>query len=388
MRGPMRRPSMCTNSCVQALHTPGIRNSSTDVTDVTRRLRAIEIAWCHSQTLDAEHLRRHGDADQGVRPPRSCHSADRNMMMMSLMPDQILHIPCRTEDDANREPEQTLTLGAISAGGDDRHTRVSDDGRRDCEELIDTVKSSLWGLLDASPGGDVDIPVPDDEARVRSTAIQGTVALERLQTNLAQAFATRDQLERDIQDARRALESMRAELAGTRAGERQARHLAAHDQLTGLANRGHFQEQLCHALAMHALSGTRLAVMFIDLDGFKPVNDTFGHAAGDTLLRIVAHRLSHAVRTHDLVSRLGGDEFACLIPGIDTSEQASVLAAKLRDAIRAPCRIGHQMVQIDASIGIVVDMAGAGDSEELLLKADMAMYRAKRERTGIAFYDA
>jgi diguanylate cyclase len=138
---------------------------------------------------------------------------------------------------------------------------------------------------------------------------------------------------------------------------------------------------------MHALSGTRLAVMFIDLDGFKPINDTHGHAAGDALLRIVANRLSHAVRTHDLVSRLGGDEFACLIAGIDTSEQALALAVKLREAVRAPCRIGHQMVHVDASIGIVVDMAGAGDSEDLLLKADMAMYRAKRERTGIAFYD-
>jgi diguanylate cyclase len=309
------------------------------------------------------------------------------MMMMSLMPDQTLRIPHCAEEDPLREPEQTLTLGASAPDVDLRRAPVTDDGRRDCEELIDTVKSSLWGLLDASPGGEMDLPAPDEETRVRSTAIQGAVALERLQTNLAQAFEARDQLERDIREARRALESMRAELAGTRAGERQARYLAAHDQLTGLANRGHFQERLCHALAMHALSGTRLAVMFIDLDGFKPINDTHGHAAGDALLRIVANRLSHAVRTHDLVSRLGGDEFACLIAGIDTSEQALALAVKLREAVRAPCRIGHQMVHVDASIGIVVDMAGAGDSEDLLLKADMAMYRAKRERTGIAFYD-
>lgn len=308
-------------------------------------------------------------------------------MMMSLMTDQMLRRPRYGEDDSTPEPEQTLARGAAASEMADRHARVSDDGRRDCEELIDTVKSSLWGLLDAAPGGESDMPAPDDETRVRSTAIQGAAALERLQTNLTQAFEARDQLERDIQEARRALDSMRAELAGTRAGERQARYLAAHDQLTGLPNRGHFQEQLCHALALHALSGTCLAVMFIDLDGFKPINDTHGHAAGDALLRIVAHRLSHGVRTHDLVSRLGGDEFACLIPGIDTSEQASALAVKLRDALRAPCRIGNQMVQIDASIGIVVDMAGAGDSQDLLLKADMAMYRAKRERTGIAFYD-
>lgn len=259
--------------------------------------------------------------------------------------------------------------------------------RREAEELIDTVKSSLWGLLETpafSGPGDL---TPMEQDRGRSTVIQGAAALERLQSNLAQAFEARERLEIDIEEARHALETMRAELAGTRAGERRARHLAAHDQLTGLANRGHFQERLCQALAMHALSGHSLSVMYIDLDGFKPVNDTYGHATGDVLLQIVANRLTRAVRARDLVSRLGGDEFACLIEGIEPQEQVLGLALKLRDAVRAPCKIGNQLVTVDASIGVVVDTAGAGDSADLLLKADMAMYRAKRERIGISFYD-
>ena len=180
---------------------------------------------------------------------------------------------------------------------------------------------------------------------------------------------------------------MRTELAGTQAGERQARYLAAHDPLTGLANRAHFQECLCHALALHALSGRGMAILYIDLDGFKPINDTYGHAAGDTLLRIVASRLSHSVRSGDLVSRLGGDEFACLLHEVDSVDHARRLAMKLLDSLRTPCKVGPHLVQVDASIGIAFDTEGAGDAADLLLKADMAMYRAKRERTGIAIYE-
>ncbi|MEO8545068.1 MAG: diguanylate cyclase [Burkholderiaceae bacterium] len=306
---------------------------------------------------------------------------------MSLMTDPTLRIPRFSRDDPSPEPTQTLAVAAVTPRLQVEQAPGTGADRRDCEELIDTVKSSLWGLLDASPGSTASEPTADDDARVRSTALQGAVALERLQDNLAQAFEAREKLQRDIEEARGALESMRAELAGTRAGERQARYLAAHDQLTGLANRGHFQERLCHALAIHALSGASLAVMYIDLDGFKPVNDTHGHAAGDALLRIVASRLSHTVRSRDLVSRLGGDEFACLIESMDPPEQALGLAIKMREAVRAPCRIGDQMVQVGASIGVVVDFAGTGDAQDLLLKADMAMYRAKRGNTGIAFYD-
>lgn len=306
-------------------------------------------------------------------------------MTMLLMPDLTPFVSSKTHGDAHRNPVSAIARSSLPPSA--RPGAPQADDRREAEELIDTVKSSLWGLLDAPASSGPGDLTPLDQDRGRSTVIQGAAALERLQSNLAQAFEARERLEQDIEEARRALETMRAELAGTRAGEQQARHLAAHDQLTGLANRGRFQEQLCHALAMHALSGQSLAVMYIDLDGFKPINDTYGHAAGDALLQIVANRLTHAVRARDLVSRLGGDEFACLIEGIEPPEQALGLAMKLRDAMRAPCKVGNHLVTVDASIGVVVDVAGAGDSADLLLKADMAMYRAKRECIGIAFYD-
>ncbi len=312
---------------------------------------------------------------------------DRTATML-LMPDKTPRPTARTHVDtpglADRHSQLRDGFEAASTGED---LASSMDDRRDYEELIDTVKSSLWGLLDAPPDGSMAALPTDDQGRVRSAAMEGALALERLKSNLAQAFDAREQLERDIRDAHDALENMRTELAGTQAGERQARHLAAHDPLTGLANRGHFQENLCHALALHALSGHGLAVLYIDLDGFKPINDTYGHAAGDELLCIVANRLSHNVRSGDMVSRLGGDEFACLLHEVQSGEHARRLAIKLLESLRAPCKVGPHMVQVDASIGIAFDTEGAGDPADLLLKADMAMYRAKRERTGIAFYE-
>jgi len=216
---------------------------------------------------------------------------------------------------------------------------LSFDDRRDSAELIDTVKSSLWGLLEAPQvSGPAELD-PDERERLRSTALQGTIALEQLQTNLAQECAAREQLERDIRETRHALTLMHAELVGTRAEERQARYLATHDQFTGPPNRGHFHDHLAQALSANALLPQGMAVLYIDLDDFKPVNDIYGHAAGDVLLCIVASRLTRVLRDQDLVSRLGGDEFACLLQGIERREQVKRLAVKLRESVRAPCKI-------------------------------------------------
>lgn len=311
---------------------------------------------------------------------------DRTVTML-LMSEKIPRPTARTHAEMHDVADPSQSLDNREAARTDEDPPSPADDRRDYEELIDTVKSSLWGLLDAPSDGAMEALPTDDQGRVRLTALEGAMALERLKSNLAQAFEAREQLERDIRDARDALENMRTELAGTQAGERQARFLAAHDPLTGLANRAHFQESLFHALALHALSGRGMAILYIDLDGFKPINDTYGHAAGDALLRIVASRLSHGVRSGDLVSRLGGDEFACLLHEVENGEHARRLALKLLESLRSPCKVGPHMVQVDASIGIAFDTEGAGDPADLLLKADMAMYRAKRERTGIAFYE-
>ncbi len=216
-------------------------------------------------------------------------------------------------------------------------------------------------------------------------------ALEQLRPSLAQERGCGARQERELQDLRAALAAARRELAGTRDGERRALHLAEHDSLTALPNRGSFQARLDQALARPAGSdeaqAPTLAVLFLDLDNFKPINDRHGHQTGDELLRIVAQRLSRAVRGGDMVCRLGGDEFACLLATPMGREQVSQVASKLFDAISAPLSVGPLELRVRPSIGIAVSPNDGRTTAALLQHADLAMYRAKRRQLGYTFFD-
>jgi diguanylate cyclase len=171
---------------------------------------------------------------------------------------------------------------------------------------------------------------------------------------------------------------------------RAIRSLAEHrreartDDLTGLANRRSFNESLARATAgRHGDAG--FAVLLVDLDDFKDVNDTLGHHYGDELLRLVAPRLRQAVRSDDLVARIGGDEFAVLLPGAD-AERAAQVAERLRAGFRRPFRLGPRGQSISASVGIALAPEDGADPIVLLQHADLAMYEAKTSRTGQARY--
>ncbi len=161
--------------------------------------------------------------------------------------------------------------------------------------------------------------------------------------------------------------------------EAQVAHLARHDALTGLPNRMLFRERLDEALTDQ--SGIA-AVLSLDLDGFKPVNDSFGHAAGDCLLQAVATRLRHCARETDTVARLGGDEFAILLTGLDRPERASELAARITHALCQPFQIGHAAISVSVSVGIAMCPGDADAAEELLQRSDLALYRAKADERG------
>ena len=154
-------------------------------------------------------------------------------------------------------------------------------------------------------------------------------------------------------------------------------HDAHHDALTGLPNRVSFEERLERALAEAARYGRRLAVLFVDLDGFKRINDVHGHAAGDSALVEVAGRLSSALRASDTLARLHGDEFVVLLPEVDADSDARGVAATLLDAIAPPFDIDGQSSSLTASIGLSVYPRDAADAAGLLRVADAAMYRAK-----------
>ncbi|HEU5295383.1 MAG TPA: GGDEF domain-containing protein, partial [Burkholderiaceae bacterium] len=170
-----------------------------------------------------------------------------------------------------------------------------------------------------------------------------------------------------------------------RHGERHAHHLASHDSLTTLPNRRFFTERLDQALTRLGPACQDIAVVYLDLDGLKSINDRYGHDTGDQLLKIAAARLRGALRAQDIVCRLGGDEFACLLIDSLSRPQLEHLACKLFDAVSAPMQIGGQSLVVCPSIGIAAGDSGSNGAA-LLKQADAAMYCAKREQSGYAFF--
>ena len=210
----------------------------------------------------------------------------------------------------------------------------------------------MIGAMDRLAGGDTETPVPE---LGRSDEIGGMAA---------------------------ALEVFRETARDRARKEARIEHLAHHDALTGLANRALFRERLGRALAAARRRGGPVAVLCLDLDRFKPVNDTLGHPVGDALLRAVAARLLACVREGDTAARLGGDEFAVLQAGAGQPEAAGALARRLVEALSAPYEVlGHQVV-VGASVGVALAPGDGGDPDELLKRADMALYRAKADGRG------
>jgi diguanylate cyclase (GGDEF)-like protein len=160
------------------------------------------------------------------------------------------------------------------------------------------------------------------------------------------------------------------------------RSLAYHDELTGLPNRSLLQDRLGLAIAHSTRQASQLAVLFLDLDDFKAVNDSFGHASGDRVLVELAARIRASVRAGDTVARLGGDEFVVLLADVTGAQDAGSVATKVLAAVRAPFRLGGREISISASVGVSVFPRDGESPEDLVRCADSAMYREKqREAT-------
>ncbi len=159
--------------------------------------------------------------------------------------------------------------------------------------------------------------------------------------------------------------------------ETRLRHMARHDSLTDLPNRTLFHDRFDMALQRARRHGEHLALLYLDLNGFKRVNDTFGHAVGDLLLREVARRLALCVRASDTIGRMGGDEFTVLLANIHGPECAAIVAEKIRAAISKPFAVGAQALKISVSIGTAVYPEQGEDKERLFRNADAGMYAAK-----------
>jgi diguanylate cyclase (GGDEF)-like protein/PAS domain S-box-containing protein len=169
------------------------------------------------------------------------------------------------------------------------------------------------------------------------------------------------------------------DVSAARARSLEMSHLAQHDHLTDLPNRLLFNDRLKQAISMAVRQSKQLAVMFVDLDQFKKINDSLGHGVGDKLLQSVAKRLVACVRRADTVSRLGGDEFVILLSQVEHEEDAAFSAQKILRAIAAPHIIDNKSLHINTSIGVSTYPSDGPDSETLINKADTAMYEAKQQ---------
>lgn len=172
------------------------------------------------------------------------------------------------------------------------------------------------------------------------------------------------------------------DITDEKAHEQRMLHLAFHDELTGLPNRAYFRVQIEDALARARRNSAVAALAFIDLDKFKPINDTHGHAVGDAVLVALAGRLRGTLRASDCVARLGGDEFVAILENLHSTAEATALADKLLAAIRAPVEVDGLRLELDASIGIALYPDDADSAGKLVEQADGAMYAAKLAGTG------
>jgi diguanylate cyclase (GGDEF)-like protein len=211
---------------------------------------------------------------------------------------------------------------------------------------------------------------------VGAVAMGGAVALLFL---LFRRFAA--QVLESLDDASAGRERLETELAAAEEAKEEYRSLAYHDELTGLPNRTLFHDRLGLAITHSCRSQGHLALLYLDIDDFKGVNDSFGHGSGDRVLVELAGRIRAAVRAEDTVARVGGDEFVVLLAQVTGAGDAARVAGKVLNAVRHPFRVDGHDVPIAASVGVSVYPDDGACSDDLLRHADGAMYRDKRRQT-------
>jgi diguanylate cyclase (GGDEF)-like protein/PAS domain S-box-containing protein len=232
------------------------------------------------------------------------------------------------------------------------------------------------------------ISIYEDITAERAARASLEASRDAAEASKKSAEASRDALEHAVAERtvelQAANERLQAEIADRRQAETRAQHLADHDPLTGLPNRRLLEDRLTQALAASQRNSKQTAVMFVDLDRFKNINDSLGHSAGDKVLKEVAERLVRQLRVVDTICRIGGDEFVVVLPEIKRASDAANVAAKILEAVALPFQVDDRDLNFTSSIGISVFPDDGRDAESLIRNADAAMYHAKE--TGRANY--
>lgn len=253
------------------------------------------------------------------------------------------------------------------------------------EHIHELIKQSAEELSSVNSGIKHELANSDPLPGVKSALVKNEAVTSKLQDASERLTAVNQALQIEIRDRT----MVDHQLAAAVEQEEGSRNAALHDNLTGLPNRVLFMDRLEHGIAQAKRHRWILAVMFVDLDNFKCINDTYGHQAGDAVLQTVAMRLAHNTRNDDTVSRYGGDEFLYLLTPLREQRDIGMIAAKILKSIQAPCdvRVGDVIVNpcLDASIGISVFPKDGASATALIQRADEAMYGAKENKSGFAF---
>jgi diguanylate cyclase (GGDEF)-like protein len=260
------------------------------------------------------------------------------------------------------------------------------------EKIKETVKQAANELTSVN---EVKIPVQIiKEAITQNKEVEYKVAkaandLHQVNTELAKEVAERLVIETELSDMKDDLADVRDDLSKSQAKEEESREVALHDSLTGLPNRVLFKERLDHGLIQAKRHGWKLAVLFMDIDNFKNINDSYDHDLGDKVLLTVADRLQSDTRREDTVSRWGGDEFMCLLLEVKQEADVTHLAELIVKRIAEAFKFKGTVLSIRVSIGIAIYPADGKTAEILFKNADMAMYKAKgTERRVVLFRDS
>lgn len=256
---------------------------------------------------------------------------------------------------------------------------VSGMSREEADALLESVTPQLWEAVRSRRPVQLEgrprLPAQIDASGCRTVIVPVMTLHEPIGAFIA-VGGTRN---RDLSDAQ-LLSGIGVALGLSLENLRQQEtilHLAYHDALTGLPNRTLFEDRLSLTLVQARRKGQAVGVMFLDLDRFKVVNDTVGHALGDRVLQGVANRLTELVREGDTVARVGGDEFTVLMPELARAEDAIEVAKRILQSLKEPWTLNGRQFTVTASIGVALCPAGAGDVDSLLSRADTAMYQAK-----------
>ena len=252
---------------------------------------------------------------------------------------------------------------------------------KDSELVKDMVKESADELASVNV-------ILNEEFSNRSRLPEVEMALEKseaVEIKVQEASEKLSSVNQALENEVRERQLLEQELATAIDQQEEIRHTALHDALTGLPNRVLFNDRLEHGMAQAKRHGWTLAVMFMDLDKFKPINDSYGHDAGDAVLQTIAKRLIEITRSDDTVSRHGGDEFLYLLLEMKEDQDAAIVAKKIIKAVQEPCDVSVGHLTVNTSIGISIFPKDGATAEALIKSADAAMYHAKQSKSGYSF---